>query len=112
MNTKQIRIRGIRSDIIYERMLQANDMEKENLYRYELMKPFEAKWNCIGIPLKAEAEGGFDVVAMNVMGGGYHPLQITEEVMEPISLIKDDSFWNACEDSIRNTLEGFPKKRN
>lgn len=63
-------IKAIRSDDIYRKMMSTPNEEKENIYRYELMKPFEFKWQCIGIPLKAEAVGGYDVVSATGMGGG------------------------------------------
>lgn len=97
----------LRSDEIYKKMVNASSEEKENIYRYELMKPFEAKWQCIGVPLKAKQDGGYDVVLANTMGGGYHPLQITESHLEEIEQISLQSFWDACTKSIRDTLEGF-----
>lgn len=100
-------IKAIRSDDIYRKIINASDEEKVNIYRYELMKPFEFKWQCIGIPLKAEAVGGYDVVSAAGMGGDYTPSQITSERYGEIEKISDNSFWNACENSIRRTLQGF-----
>ncbi|HKM22414.1 MAG TPA: DUF2268 domain-containing protein [Lachnospiraceae bacterium] len=102
-------IKTIRSDEIYRKMVNATDEEREEIYRYELMKPFEFKWQCVGMPLKAEAPGGYDVVSASTMGGGYAPKQITKERFAEIELISDDAFWKACESSIRNSLEGFEK---
>ncbi len=78
-------------------------------YRNELMKPFEFKWQCVGIPLKADVAGGYDVVSAAGMGGGYAPAQITGERAEEIARISDDRFWNACESSLRGSLEGFER---
>jgi uncharacterized protein YjaZ len=100
-------ITAIRSDEIYSKMMNATKEEKDHIYRYELMKPFELKWQCIGVPLKSEVEGGYDVVSVGTMGGAYHPSEITTECLDKIKLIQDNSFWNACEKSIRDTLEGF-----
>lgn len=100
-------IKAIRSDKIYRKMITATNEEKENIYRYDLMKPFEFKWQCIGIPLKAEAFDGYDVVSAAGMGGDYTPSQITNERLTEIEQISDNAFWSACENSIRNTLEGF-----
>ncbi len=100
-------IKAIRSDEIYRKMMNATNEEKENIYRYDLMKPFEFKWQCIGIPLKSEAVGGYDVVSASGMGGDYTPSQITNERLAEIEQISDNAFWSACENSIRNTLEGF-----
>ena len=102
-----MKITAIRSDAIYHKMICASQIEKEKLFRNELMKPFEFKWMCVGIPLKAEAEGGFDVVSFTGMSGYYAPMQIEEERRADIEKISDDAFWSICEASIHNTLEGF-----
>ena len=100
-------IKAIRSDAIYRRMAGASKEEKDNIYRYELMEPFVFKWNCMGIPLKAEKEGGCDVISAGIMSGGYSPSQITEARLPEIERISDDAFWESCENSIRTSLSGF-----
>ena len=100
-------ITAIRSDAIYRKMKDAAPAEKENIYRDELMKPFEFKWACVGIPLKAETEGGCDVVSATAMSGYYAPAQITQERSAEIDQISKETFWADCENSIRNTLSGF-----
>ena len=57
-----MKITAIRSDRIYRDMMTALPDKKENIYRNQLMKPFEFKWACVGIPLTAAREGGYDVV--------------------------------------------------
>lgn len=49
----------IRSDRTYQKMMDALPTEKEEIYRSELMRPFSEKWARVGIPLKAEKEGGY-----------------------------------------------------
>lgn len=88
-------ITAIRSDDIYSKMIYATNEKKDNIYRYELMTPFEFKWQCIGMPLKAETEDGYDVVSASTMGGGYHPLQITSELLSEVEMLLNDSFWSA-----------------
>ena len=73
-------ITAIRSDAIYRKMKDAAPAEKENIYRDELMKPFEFKWACVGIPLKAETEGGCDVVSAAAMSGYYAPAQAQQRL--------------------------------
>ncbi len=102
-------IQAVRSDALYRKMMGAEQIEKENIYRNELMKPFEFKWMCVGIPLKAEIVGGFDVVSSAGMSGFYAPMQITEERCDEVQKISDDAFWNNCENSIRNSLENFER---
>ena len=89
-------ITAIRSDAIYRKMKDAAPAEKENIYRDELMKPFEFKWACVGIPLKAETEGGCDVVSAAAMSGYYAPAQITQERSAEIDQISKETFWALC----------------
>jgi len=102
-------IKTIRSDEIYRKMIYATNEKREDIYRYELMKPFEFKWKCIGIPIKAEEVGGYDVVSASSMGGGYNLSQINEDILDDIEKISENTFWSACESSIRDTLEGFER---
>ncbi len=102
-------VQAIRSDAIYRKMMNATQIEKENIYRNELMKPFEFKWMCVGIPLKSEIAGGFDVVSSAAMSGFYAPMQITEERYDEVHKISDDAFWDDCERSIRSSLENFER---
>ncbi|OPJ56559.1 DUF2268 domain-containing protein [Clostridium oryzae] len=102
-----MKITAIRSDKIYKKMISVKQEERDDIYRYELMKPFEFKWSCIGIPLKADQPGGFDVVIANTMGGGLAPSQINNERIEDIEKICDENFWQACEESITNSLKTF-----
>ena len=103
-------ITAIRSDRIYRSMMNASPEDKENLYRDELMGPFAFRWACVGAPLRAEAEGGYDVVSAAAMSGYCTPGQITGERCGASGMISDDAFWVACEDSIRRTLTGFEQQ--
>ena len=100
-------ITAIRSDRIYRKMMNAAPAEKDDIYRDELMKPFEFKWSCVGIPLRAETDGGYDVVSAAAMSGFYAPAQMTEERHAEIDKISNEALWADCENSIRNTLAGF-----
>lgn len=104
-----MKITAIRSDQIYKKMIAADQEQRNDIYRYQLMKPFEFKWSCIGIPLKAEELGGYDVVMASSMSGGYGPSQMNHDYSALVEQISDDSFWNACEDSILKSLQGFEK---
>lgn len=100
----------IRSDRIYRKMMDALPIEKEEIYRSELMRPFSGKWARVGIPLKAEKEGGYDVVSAAGMSGYYTPHQVTPECSAEIEKISDDAFWKECEKSIRDSLTLFEQQ--
>lgn len=57
-----MKINAIYSGKIYEKMMNASAGKRDDLYRYEMMKPFEYKWACINVPIKAARKGGYDVV--------------------------------------------------
>lgn len=100
-------IKAIRSDKIYKRMISAKVCDRDDIYRYELMKPFEFKYSCIGVPLKSEKPGGYDVILASTMAGGFAPSKIDGERINDVQKISDEDFWKACEESIRKTLDGF-----
>lgn len=102
-----MKVTAIRSDKIYKKMILSKLDERDDIYRYELMKPFEFKWSCIGIPIKAEQPGGYDVVIASSMSGGFSPSQINNERIDDVEKISDERFWSDCEESITKTLNGF-----
>ena len=102
-----MKVTAIRSDEIYKKMISSKLDQRDDIYRYELMKPFEFKWSCIGIPIKADKSGGYDVVMASSMGGGFSPSQINSERINDVKEISDEIFWSDCEDSIIKTLNGF-----
>ncbi|AVP65202.1 Zn-dependent protease [Clostridium botulinum] len=102
-----MKVTAIRSDKIYKKMVSAKPEDRDNIYRYELMKPFEFKWSCVGIPIKSDKPDGYDVVMASSMGGGFLPKQINAQIINDVEKISDESFWKDCQDSITKTLEGF-----
>ena len=51
--TRIMKISAIRSDKVYSKIMNAPLDKKNDIYRYELMKPFEKKWACYSVPMKA-----------------------------------------------------------
>ncbi|GGP08817.1 MULTISPECIES: DUF2268 domain-containing protein [Oceanobacillus] len=52
----------------YEQLFSM-DEDRENYFRYSMMKPFEKMWNTISVPLKAKEPNGYDVImATNMLG--------------------------------------------
>lgn len=52
----------LRTDTVYRKMINAPKEKRDDIYRYEIAKPFEAKWAYINVPIKASQKGGYDVV--------------------------------------------------
>ena len=57
-----MKISAIRSDKVYSKIMNAPLDKKNDIYRYELMKPFEKKWACYSVPMKALTPNGYDVI--------------------------------------------------
>lgn len=52
----------------YEQLFSMEE-NRENYFRYSMMKPFEKMWNTINVPLKAKDPNGYDVImATNMLG--------------------------------------------
>lgn len=100
-------VKAIRSDRIYEKIISAPDDKKNDIYRYELMMPFERKWACYHIPIKAKTPGGFDVIMAGRMVGLIDPAKADETQKQNIQLISDDALWEKCETAIRKSLSCF-----
>ena len=62
-------IKRLYSADIYKKIMDAEYDKKDDIYRYEMMMPFKGKWDCYHIPLKAQYEGGYDIIMANKMMG-------------------------------------------
>lgn len=84
----------------YETLLSLPLAERDNFFRYTMMKPFEDMWNTINVPLKANQPNGYDVmIATNMLGY----LDIKESNIAQTAL-KDLKALKA-QDIARKTLE-------
>ena len=88
-------------------MMSAKENERNDLFRYELMKPFEYKFQCIGIPLTTNEQTPFDIVSYAPMMGTYAPNQVTPELESIVASLSQDSLWNSCEECLNKVLSGF-----
>lgn len=100
-------ILSIRSDAIYERIKNSPIEKRNDIYRYELMKPFMGKWNCYHIPLKAQTPNGYDVIMASSMLGLLEPSKVDEQWAECISLLSSNEFWQQCQNSVERSLACF-----
>ena len=99
----------VRSDEIYKKMMHAPEEKREDIYRYEMMKPFEFKWKCINVPIKAAQKGGYDVVMASEMLGFLPPKKVNDTKLRDIERISDDKLWQACKQTIEASLGRFEK---
>ncbi len=102
-----MKITLIRTDRIYEKMMNASPEARDDLFRYEMMKPFEFKWACIHVPMKAKTPGGYDVVMACEMLGYLSPSKVDISQKENIRRIADPRVWQTCHDTIERALNRF-----
>jgi len=102
-----MKVRIIRSDEIYKKMMDSDKDKKDEIFRYQLMKPFEFKWQCINVPIKAKHSGGYDVVMACSMLGFVEPKDVDISYSNELDLLSDDKFWNKCEDTISKSIKRF-----
>lgn len=86
----------IRSDGIYAKIMKAPLDKKEDIYRYELMMPFEKKWACYSVPMKAATPNGYDVIMASGMLGHIAPTKVDETQRDNIERISSDRLWSEC----------------
>lgn len=100
-------IKSVRSDEIYKKILTAPSNKKDDIYRYELMKPFEFKWSCYNIPLKAPQKNGYDVIMASSMLGFLTPIKVNDTQRESVELLSGNQFWDKCQKSIEVSISAF-----
>lgn len=105
-----MKINAVYSGGIYEKMMNAPAEKRNDIYRYEMMKPFEYKWACINVPIKAAQEGGYDVVIASEMLGLLPPKKVDLSQQEAIEWLKKDTLWSDCEAAIKKSLGCFVKE--
>ncbi len=102
-----LKVQAVRSDGIYRKIMEAPVTKKNDIYRYEMMKPFEKKWACYNVPMKAAQPNGYDVIIASSMLGLLLPEKIDETLAQSITLLDDNQFWDNCQKSIERSLKCF-----
>lgn len=102
-----MKVTPVRSDGVYAKIMEAPFDKKNDIYRYELMMPFEKKWACYSVPMKAATPNGYDVIMASGMLGHIAPTKVDETQRENIERISSDVLWSACEQSIKKSLDCF-----
>lgn len=105
-----MKVSAVRSDGVYSKIMSAPLDKKNDIYRHELMMPFERKWACYKIPMKAKTPDGFDVIMAGGMLGHIAPTRVDGTQKQNIELISDDALWKKCETAIRESLNCFTRQ--
>lgn len=100
-------IKAIRSDKVYLKMMTSPIEKRNDIYRYELMKPFEKKWGYYHVSLKAPKENGYDVIMASTMLGHLAPAKIDATQEKNIKLLSSDLLWTECQKSIEKSVDCF-----
>ncbi len=95
-------VKSVCSPDVYRKIMNADQDKKDDIYRYELMLPFQGKWDCYHIPLKAPREGVYDLIMANNRMGLLPPSQVNLTTRAWIEAISDQGLWDACQRSIEN----------
>ena len=103
-------IRTLDTAAVYREMAAAAKERRDDIYRYKLMAPFQGKWDCYHIPLKAARPGGYDIIMANNMMGLLAPQKVDETYLSQIDKIASPSLINACREAIVATLRRFEDK--
>lgn len=104
-----MKVNRLYSADIYKKIMLADKDKRNDIYRYEMMMPFKKKWDCYHIPMKAEREGGYDIIMANNLLGLLSPEKVDESWACAIEALSDENLWESCQASIENSLARFEK---
>ncbi len=102
-----MKVSAVRSDAIYKKIMAAPPEKKADIYRYELMMPFEKKWACYNVPMKAAAPNGYDVIIASGMLGHLAPAKIDVAQADNIEMLSSDALWSECQRTMEKALACF-----
>lgn len=93
----------------YEELFSMEE-NRENFYRYSMMKPFEKMWNMINVPLKAKEPNGYDVMmATNMLG--YLSVSETEMGRKALGYLKEIQALQTAQNTLNDCVH-FMKENN
>ncbi|KXT85647.1 hypothetical protein STRDD11_00285 [Streptococcus sp. DD11] len=96
----------IRSDQVYQDLLNLSLEKREGCFRARLLAPFAPKYQRQHIPLKAKQAGGFD--AMTLLGFmNQMPGNLTEKDRPAVEAISSDRLWQDCQETIQRAIGLF-----
>lgn len=103
-------VENLNSSEIYRKMMLSEQEKRDDIYRYELMMPLKEKWDCYHIPMKADREGGYDIIMASEMLGILPPREVDKRYESWIDAISDQKIWDTCDEVIAKALKRFEDK--
>lgn len=101
-----MQINMIRSDKVYQEMLELPLEKREGCFRAKILAPFATKYQTQHIPLKAKYPGGFD--ALFLLGFmNQLPSTLSEKDRPAIDALISDQLWQNCQDTIKRSIGLF-----
>lgn len=93
----------------YEKLFSMEE-DKENFYRYSMMKSFEKMWSMINVPLKAKQPNGYDVImATNMLG--YLNVSDTQTGRQALKYLKEIQALQTAQNTLNHCID-FIEKNN
>lgn len=102
-----MKVNAVRSDTVYAKIASAPMEKKNDIYRYEMMMPFEKKWGYYNVPMKATTKNGYDVIMASDMLGHLVPTKVDVSQKKNIEMLSSDLLWSECQKSIERSLGYF-----
>ncbi|GBD73539.1 DUF2268 domain-containing protein [Tetragenococcus halophilus] len=95
----------------YEQLFSMNsDRDRQNYFRYSMMKPFEKMWGTINVPLEAKELNGYDVImATNMLG--YLDVSETGTGKKPLEKLKEIQVLETANNTLEDCIY-FMKENN
>ena len=101
-----MKINIIRSDKVYQELLELPLEKREGCFRAKLLAPFAPKYQTQHIPLKAKYPGGFD--ALFLLGFmNQLPATLSEKDRPAIDALSSDQLQQDCQETIKRSLGLF-----
>lgn len=87
----------------YEELFSMEE-EREDFYRFSMMKPFKQMWNIMNVPLKANQPNGYDVIMATKMLG-YLDISNTETGKIALEKLKDIQALQTAYDTLKQCVK-------
>ena len=102
-----MKVNRVYSPDIYKKIMLADSDKKDDIYRYDMMMPFQGKWDCYHIPLKPKFPGGYDIIMANNRLGIMAPSDVDSDIAEQIEQLENQEMWESCNRAIEEALTRF-----